>query len=68
MEAIMSEGVPFNDVVCITETDLAILCEIEGGEFWIPVSQIDDESEVWKKGDTGQLVVSEWFATEKGLI
>ncbi len=48
-------------------TDKAILCVIEGEEVWIPQSQIDDESEVWKAGDEGTLVIPLWLAEEKGI-
>ena len=35
---------------------------------WIPVSQIDDESEVYQTGDDGNLVITEWIANEKGWL
>ena len=35
---------------------------------WIPKSQIDDDSEVWEKGQDGTLVTSEWIALEKSLV
>ncbi len=35
---------------------------------WIPRSQIDDDSEVYKKGDTGECVISDWLAEQKGLL
>jgi hypothetical protein len=50
------------------DTDKAILAEIDGTDVWIPKSQIKDESEVWKKGQSGKLVVTEWIATQKGLV
>jgi len=50
------------------ETAKALLCVIDGKEHWIPQSQIDDDSEVWQKDDEGTLIISEWIATEKGLI
>jgi hypothetical protein len=60
--------VEFEDVETEAETDNALLCTIDGKNVWIPKSQIDDNSEVWKKGDEGTLVVSEWIAEEKGLV
>lgn len=36
--------------------------------LWVPQSQVDDDSEVWKAGQTGTLVVSEWWANERGLV
>jgi len=58
----------FDDTRCIAETTKAILVVIEGGEHWIPQSVVDDDSEVYRKGDTGKLVVSEWWALKAGLI
>jgi hypothetical protein len=57
------------DATAIRETEKAVLCDV-GGEkpVWIPQSQIDDDSEVWKAGDAGILIVNEWFAVEKGLV
>lgn len=53
---------------CVKATKAAILVNIEGKEHWIPQSQIDDDSEVWQEGDEGELIISEWFATKKGLV
>lgn len=53
----------------IKETALAVLVDIPGiGEKWIPKSQIDDDSEVWEEGNEGTLVITEWFALERGLV
>jgi hypothetical protein len=51
----------------IAETDKAILCVIDGEQVWIPTSQIDANSEVWKYGDDGALVIPRWLAEEKEL-
>jgi len=56
------------DCYCSAETENAILVESEDFEGWIPQSQIDDRSEVWKKGDKGALRISEWIATQKGIL
>lgn len=50
------------------ETPKAIMFTHEGEEFWIPKSQIGNDSEVQGKGDTGTLIIPEWLAEEKGLI
>lgn len=34
-------------------------------EVWIPLSHIHANSEVWKPGTTGKLVVTSWLANEK---
>jgi len=54
-------------VECLRETDKAILVDIEGDEHWIPISQVDDDSEVYSRGDIGDLVISEWIAKQKDL-
>jgi hypothetical protein len=72
----MSENrnkVELEDCLCINASKLAIQVEIGDGPktgevLWIPNSQVDDDSEVWKKGDKGTLIVSEWIAEQKGLI
>jgi hypothetical protein len=53
---------------CIANTADAALCVIDGVEYWIPQSQILNDSYVWKKGDEGTLVITEWIAIEKGLV
>lgn len=62
MRSVRIEGVK-----CIAETDKACLCEVDGDEHWISKSTIDD-SEVFKDGDEGDLVVSEWLALQKGFL
>jgi len=59
--------VKIDDVVCENETDKAILVSIECEDFWVPKSQIDDDSEVYKKGTEGTLVVSDWWAKQNGF-
>ncbi len=49
------------------ETDKALLVVVEGEEVWIPKGQIHDDSEVYRQGDTGMLIVSLWIAEQKGL-
>jgi len=58
------------EAVCIKEGDQALLVEIDGEEYWIPKSQIHDDSEVFddKKNDRGTLVITEWIAEKKGLL
>ena len=58
----------FPDVRAIRATDSALLVAIDGREVWIPQSQIDDESEVYEVGQEGELVISEWLATQKGIV
>jgi hypothetical protein len=58
----------FDDVKTLAETEKALLCVIDGEKHWIPHGQIDDDSEVYRKGDEGLLIVSEWIALKKRLI
>jgi hypothetical protein len=63
----MSNTVSFHDVTVVRETQMALLCNVEGEEIWIPKSQIADESEVYKLDTDGELVITEWFAEKEGL-
>jgi len=60
-------GFLIRDVKVIKETDSALLVEIEGENHWIPQSQIDDDSEVWQAGQSGDLMISNWLARKKGF-
>lgn len=58
----MSNGIEIiKDAECVLETDKAIMVinsdEMKYTEHWIPKSVIHDNSEVWKIGQTGRLVV-----------
>jgi hypothetical protein len=55
---------------CIRVTDKAILVEAEEFDepIWIPQSQVHEDSEVWQKGQTGDLIVTDWFAEKQGWI
>lgn len=63
-----SHTASFEDAQVIDMTNLAIKVTIDGIPYWIPSSQIDDDSEVWQMGDEGTLILNEWIAKEKGLI
>jgi hypothetical protein len=58
------------NVRCVRETDKAIL--VEAPDFdepqWVPQSQVDDNSEVYKLGTVGTLVVSDWWAKKQGWM
>ena len=53
---------------CLRATDRAILVVSTDWPTptWIPQGQVHDDSEVWRPGDTGTLVVSAWVAEQKG--
>jgi hypothetical protein len=52
----------------LRDTDKALLVEFEDGtEKWIPKSVIEEDSEVYKIGTSGTLVVKQWFAEKEEL-
>jgi hypothetical protein len=61
--------VRIEDVVCMRMTEKALLCVIDDEEHWIPISQIDDDSEVFDDGrnSMGTLVITAWIAKQRGL-
>jgi hypothetical protein len=64
----MAEPHSIPDVECLKESTDAILVAIEGDEYWIPKSQILEESEVQGEGDDGELIITQWIAEQKGLV
>lgn len=42
--------------------------DLDEPEVWIPQSQICDESEVWKEGQCGTMVVKRWFAKKREWV
>lgn len=63
------EPVECEGCVAVHETDHALLVRtIEGDEVWIPLSQIDDDSEVFAEGTEGTLVIPAWLAEDRGLV
>ena len=57
----------FEDVLCTYQTQKAIKVTIEDEEHWIPQSQVHDDSEVYKVGQRGTLVITRWIAQQRGL-
>lgn len=69
----MSEGYEYpNEVEVIRESDSGkalLVKDDEGEEFWVPKSQIHEDSEVYKPSGPnsyGRLIVTQWLANEKG--
>ena len=61
--------VDFPDCEVVQQTAKAICVNIpDVGETWVPQSQVDDASEIWKKGDEGTRIVAEWWAKREELI
>lgn len=53
----------------VRETKDALLVVLANGlvQKWIPKSVIDDDSEVYRSGTDGKLVIAEWWAEKHGL-
>jgi hypothetical protein len=63
--------VKIKNVRCTRATAKAILVEggdLEESPIWVPQSQVHADSEVWKEGDVGALVVTAWFAEQRGWL
>jgi hypothetical protein len=57
----------------ICQTDKAVKVDLNGKEYWIPDSQIDEDSEVYvgcslDEYEKCTLVCSEWIATTKEMV
>lgn len=66
----MNDEVVIEDVLIVAETPRAVLVQAEDlpdGEMWIPQAVITEDSDVWRKGDEGKLVLAGWWARKAGL-
>ena len=83
MKEVELDGRPYielEDVTVIHETspgntdEGALLCKIEDSDLgwdddvWIPKKMIHEDSEVYKKGTEGKLIITEWIAKQKGFL
>ena len=70
MEEYDRKYVKFEDVVCLKETEKAVLvsCDEFPQDIWIPVSQISDDSDVFAEGHEGDLIITRWIAEQKDLL
>ena len=59
--------VKLSDVKVLRESDVALLCDIEGHERWIPRDKLCEGSTIRSVGDVGTIVVPRPFAVEWGL-
>lgn len=64
-----AEPVTFKEASALKETERALLCEVDGKQFWIPKSIIHDDSEVFdaKGNREGALVLPQWFVEKEGI-
>jgi hypothetical protein len=46
---------------------LILIPDFDKDPIWIPLSQVDDRSEIWKEGEKGELMISQWIAEQKGI-
>ncbi len=60
------DAVKVSGVTVTAEKEKAIACVIDNEEFWIPKSQLLDDS-VENLGDTGTLIITAWIAEQKGI-
>ena len=60
--------VEFEDIECHHDSEKAILVNIYGDDVWIPKWAIHDDSETYKKGTSGNLIIAEKVAIEKELV
>lgn len=58
----------FSDVTCLAEGEKSILVDIDGEEHWIPKTQIHDDSDVFEKDTSGDLIITNWIAEKRGLL
>ena len=59
----MSGEIYKDGVNCSIDTDKALLCTKDGEpDFWVPKSQVSDDSEVYKVGTDGRIIMKGWWA------
>jgi len=58
--------VAHENTTCKRQTQAAILVTIQGQDVWVPQSAIDDDSEVYREGTSGRLVIKAWIAQRNG--
>lgn len=51
----------------LSPSKLGLLVRLDGKEKWLPLSCIHDDSEVYRPGDDGLLILKRWFAEREGL-
>lgn len=55
-----------SEVTQVREKAIEVELDATMDLVWIPRSQIHDDSEVYDEGHSGRLVVTQWFAEQKG--
>lgn len=63
-----NDPVGFLGCECKHATERAcLIIKPNGQEQWVPQSVIHDDSEVYKKGDEGKLVLMKWWVDKNGF-
>jgi len=54
---------------CLSQTEKAVRIHLddENTPRWIPKSVLHDDSEVYQTGDTGKVIVKQWWAEKNGF-
>ena len=62
-------GISLGKARCVGSSTKAICVVLEGSPLqrWVPQSVVHDDSEVYKRGDSGNLVVMLWWAEKEKL-
>jgi hypothetical protein len=60
--------VTLGGVSVVRETDVSLLCEIDGHVRWIPLDRLREGTTIRHVGDMGTLVIPRQFAVEWGLV
>lgn len=62
------DPITIENVKCVHESDGgALRVVVDGESHWIPKKLVNDDSEVYKVGTDGDLIIPTWLAEEKGL-
>lgn len=59
------QGIEVQD--CLSLTDKAALLMIDDEEYWVPLSQIEDNDDDLDVGFSGSLFLTTWILDEKGI-
>lgn len=52
----------YQDVTCVRESPAALCVTIDGVDMWLPKKAVHEDSDVQADGDSGDLLVKDWFA------
>lgn len=63
-----TDEVQLEDVEVLNESAHALLIKLDGQTYWVPKNHVSDNSEVYKVGHSGTMIVSAWIAEQKGWV